>query len=56
MARYAKHNIIGAKLTGYITANKLEGFLEDRYPVKDYPGDAKDRFRIKVWSKTNPNM
>lgn len=45
---YAVHNVIGAKLTGYIKREKLEAFLEERYPRKDYPGTETNRFDLKV--------
>lgn len=48
MTRYTVHNVVGAKTTGYITRDVLEGFLEKRYPAAEYPGAATNRFEIKV--------
>lgn len=41
-------NVIGARSTGYITRERLEKFLNDRYPISYYPGDPTNRFLLKV--------
>jgi hypothetical protein len=53
MTRYAVHNVIGPKLTGYIKREKLEGFLEKRFPRDRFPGAPFDRFdiRVRFWAK-----
>ena len=48
MTRYAVEIIIGPKVSGYIRKEKLERFLEERFPRSSYPGAATNRFEIKV--------
>ena len=45
---YATHNVITAKLTGYIKREKLEKFLDKRYPRDKFPGAETNRFNLKV--------
>lgn len=49
MTRYAHHVVIGAKETGYIKRDKLETFLEARFPSHQYPGAERNRFDLKVY-------
>jgi len=48
MTRYACQITIGPKVSGYIRREKLEKFLEERFPRSSYPGAAINRFEIKV--------
>lgn len=52
MTRYPYHNVIGAKISGYIQRDKLETFLEARFPSHQHPGAEYNRFEIKVYSTT----
>jgi hypothetical protein len=55
MTIYVERNVIGAKLTGYIKREKLEAFLENRFPRSKYPSAGANRFRLKVphtWFKS----
>lgn len=48
MPTYAYHNVLKPRLSGYINRDKLESFLEKRFPRDVHPGPASDRFKIKV--------
>jgi hypothetical protein len=43
MARHPKHNVVEARTSGYITQEKLETFLKERFKVSSL-----DEFEIKV--------
>ena len=49
-AMYPEKNTIGAKISGYITRERLNNFLKAKYPKDQYPGGGVDlnRFNIKV--------